>query len=367
MGVLNGAGATSSIAARYARWDGVGRPFQVIDTVVPAEPGSGEVLVAVDLATVCGSDVHTVRGHRSSPAPGVLGHEQVGRVVAVGTGATPTHVDGSAVRPGDRIVWSVAASCGHCRRCRSGIPQKCLTLRKFGHEPLDPARPLTGGFATHCLLPAGTATVRVPEQVPDALAAPAACATATVAAVLDAAGALGEGSRVLVTGAGMLGMTAVAMAARRGAHVVVSDPSPTRREQARRFGAAAVTDAPRAGAYDVALELSGAPAAVRACIDGLDIGGVAVLAGTVSPGPAVEVDPEAIVRGLKTITGVHNYAPAHLSEAVRFLAADHGRYPFEELVVGHYPLDDLDAAFAAAGAAGAAPRQAVLPGRVIAG
>ncbi|MBC3192450.1 zinc-binding dehydrogenase [Pseudonocardia sp. C8] len=348
--------------ARYARWDGVGAPFRIVSTPLPERPGPGEVLVAVDLATVCGSDLHTTRGRRPSPAPGVLGHEQVGRVVAVGEVPDgPRHGDGSPVRAGDRIVWSVAASCGTCRRCRRGIPQKCTGLVKYGHQPLDEAHPLTGGFASHCVLAPGTATAVVPDAVPDGVAAPASCATATVAAVLDAAGPVGPGDRVLVTGAGMLGVTAVAMAARAGAEVVVADPHADRRARALRFGATAAVESPGTRAFDVALELSGAAPAVRTCLDGLDVGGTAVLAGSVTPGPPVDLDPEGLVRGLHTVVGVHNYAPRHLAAAVGFLAAEHARFPFADLVGGPWALDDLDAAFAAAGTPGAAPRQAVRP------
>ena len=365
---------TTAATARYARWDGVGEPFRVVDAPLPTRPGPGEVLVRVDLATVCGSDLHTTRGHRSSPVPGVLGHEQVGRVLAVGTLAVgdaaagapaddpgPRHVGGAPVRVGDRIVWSVAASCGTCGRCRRGLPQKCTDLVKYGHEPLDEARPLTGGFASHCVLVPGTPTVVVPDVVPDPVAAPASCATATVAAVLDAAGSLGPGDRVVVIGAGMLGVTAVAMAARAGAEVVVADPHAGQRERALQFGAAAAIEAPAARAFDVALELSGTPAGVRTCLDSLDVGGTAVLAGSVSPGPAVELAPERLVRGLHTVVGVHNYAPRHLVAAVEFLATEHDRFPFAELIGGPWALDELDAAFAAAGAPGAVPRQAVRP------
>lgn len=351
---------TATLDTRYARWDGVGTAFRMVAATVPAEPGPGEVVVAVDLATVCGSDLHTTRGHRPSPAPGVLGHEQVGRVVAVGAGG-PRSVDGAPVRVGDRVVWSVAASCGACRRCRRGIPQKCTDLVKYGHQPLDETRPLTGGFATHCVLAPGTAVVAVPRAVPDLVAAPASCATATVAAVLDAAGPVGPGDRVLVTGAGMLGVTAVAMAARAGAEVVVADPHAERRDRALRFGAAAAVPVAGGRGFDVALELSGAPAAVRSCLDALDVGGTAVLAGSVSPGPALDLDPERLVRGLHRVVGVHNYAPRHLADAVAFLAAEHDRLPFVEFTGGPFPLDDLDAAFAAAAVPGAAPRQAVRP------
>ncbi|XVV15058.1 zinc-binding dehydrogenase [Actinoplanes sp. CA-131856] len=338
--------------ARYSRWDGVGRPFTVCTTPVPSRLERGEVLIAVDLATVCGSDVHTVSGHRPSPAPGVLGHEQVGRVVAVGPDA-PAAL-------GQRVVWSVTASCGQCPRCRRGLTQKCLRLRKYGHEPWTTEHPLTGGFATHCLLMPGTAIVAVPDAVPDEVAAPAACATATVAAALRAAGPVESGMRAMVSGAGMLGLTAVAMLAERGVHVIAVDPVPARRELASRFGAAEVSAGPAPAEVDVALELSGAPAAVRAALGSLAVGGTLVLAGSVSPGPAVELDPERVVRGLLTVTGMHNYTAADLQTAVDFLASCHDRYPFAELVDGAYPLEKLDDAFDAA-RRGPAPRQAVLP------
>ncbi|WP_205669173.1 zinc-binding dehydrogenase [Amycolatopsis suaedae] len=347
-----------TITARYARWDGAGRPFTVVATEVPGTPGPREALVRVDLATVCGSDLHTVSGARPSPVPGVLGHEQVGTVVAVGDPA-PRCFDGTPVTPGLRVTWSVAASCGRCDRCVRDIPQKCRELRKYGHLPLRADRPLTGGFATHCVLLPGTTIVEVPAMVPDAVAAPASCATATVVAALRAAAADLAGRTVLITGAGMLGVTAAAMAATAGAHVHVADPDPARRERARAFGAAAVGEP--AGEFDVAVELSGAPAAVATCLDKLAVGGTAVLAGTVSPGPAAAIDPERVVRGLHTVTGVHNYRPADLHTAVGFLAEHQGRFPFAELVEGRFGLDELDAAFAAA-RTGTAPRQAVLPG-----
>ncbi|XVV12587.1 zinc-binding dehydrogenase [Actinoplanes sp. CA-131856] len=343
------------LEARYARWDGVGRPFTVCSTAVSSRLEPDEVLVAIDLATVCGSDLHTVSGHRSSPAPGVLGHEQVGRVVAAGADAP--------VEPGQRVVWSVTASCGDCPRCRRGLTQKCLRLRKYGHEPLTEASPLTGGFATHCLLMPGTTIVAVPETVPDEVAAPAACATATVAAVVAAAGPVEPGMRAMVSGAGMLGLTAVAMLAERGAYVVAVDPVPARRELALRFGAAEVAvgaSSDVCAEVDVALELSGATAAVQGALASLAVGGTLVLAGSVSPGPAVGLDPERVVRGLLTVTGMHNYTAVDLQTAIDFLAACHDRYPFAELVEGAYPLEKLDDAFDAA-RRGPAPRQAVLP------
>ena len=345
---------------RYARWDGVGRPFVVVESTT-GEPGPGEVLVEVDLATVCGSDLHTAAGRRGGPAPSVLGHEQVGRVLAVGAGAAPA-VTGEQLAPGARVVWSVTVSCGRCDRCHAGLEPKCRRLAKYGHEPLREEWELSGGFATHVLLRPGTSVAVVGEHVPDAVAAPASCATATVAAVLRAPGRSLAGARVLVSGAGMLGLTATAMASSRGATVITVDPSSSRRDQALRFGAAAAVEVhAQAQEVDVAVELSGAPAAVAGCLGRLDVGGTLVLAGSVSPGPSVALDPEAVVRGLQTVVGVHNYRARDLADAVAFLQDHHHRYPFGDLVGAQHRLDEVDKAIEAATVRGAAPRQAIKP------
>ncbi|WP_406693250.1 zinc-binding dehydrogenase [Saccharopolyspora sp. ID03-671] len=320
----------------------------------------GEVLVEVELATVCGSDLHTVSGSRPGPCPGVLGHEQVGRVIAVGPEA-PRCLDGAPVVPGARVVWSVAASCLRCARCRAGMPQKCLHLRKYGHETWDETAPLRGGFATHCVLWPGTAIAVVDESLPAEVAAPVSCATATVAAAVGAAGPIREGMRALVNGAGMLGLTAAAMLAASGAEVIAVDPHGHRRDQALLFGAAGAQPVGSPiGEVDLALELSGSSEAVQTCLDSLAVGGTAVLAGSVSPGPAVNLDPERLVRGLHRVVGVHNYHPDDLRTAVEFITTHHHRHPFADLVAGPHSLDDLDTAITAAHR-GEAPRQAVRP------
>jgi putative phosphonate catabolism associated alcohol dehydrogenase len=336
---------------RYALWHGVGAPVTVESLDVPVSLPGGGVLVEIEAATVCGSDLHTALGHRPGPSPSVLGHEQVGRVVQVDETAPPTTVAGAPVRVGDRVVWSVAASCGSCDRCSSGLPQKCRTLRKYGHEAVTPEWTLNGGFGTHCVLLPGTAIVVVPDDMPAAVAAPAACATATVAAALEAADRPLEGARVLVTGAGMLGITAVAMASAVGASVVVSDPDAGRRARALCFGAvSAVAPDEPVDPVDVAIELSGHAAAVELAVDALDLGGVAVLVGAVSTSRPVTIDPERIVRGLHRIVGVHNYAPHHLAQAVAFLATT--PLPFAALVEAPVGLEGVGDAVTAAPTSG---------------
>lgn len=313
---------------RAAVWTGTAIELQKVD--VP-ELEDGDTLVRVRLATVCGSDLHTVSGRRPAACPSVLGHEAVGEVVDVG--------DHNELRVGDRIIWSVTVACGQCDRCRCGRTAKCRTVRKVGHEPFDGGWALSGAYAEHIVLPRGTAVALVPDTMPDAVAAPAACATATVMATLEAAGDVAE-RRVLICGAGMLGLTAVGACAAAGARVRVSDIDPTRLELADRFGG--IPD--EGGPVDTAIDFTGSSAAVRSALGRLDIGGVLVLAGSVLPAPPLSLDPEAVVRHWLTITGVHNYEPRHLVQAIEFLSRTREIYPWTDVVSEPVPLDDIASA-----------------------
>lgn len=358
-------------------WTEPDRPHQLI-----ASPGvhlaPGDALVEIEFATVCGSDVHTVRGHRSAPTPLVLGHEQVGRVVALGDGAV--RADGSPLELGDRVVWSLAVSCGTCDRCRRGIPQKCRNLAKYGHERITRGWELTGGFATHVHVRAGTAVVAVSSELPAPVAAAASCATATAVAALDAASRTHDldGALLLITGGGMVGLSAAALAVEAGAEVIVSDPDAARRSFARRIGAIPVDPLAEPGSAEhldtvlaararrgllevnIAIEASGASAAVDTVISRVGVGGTVVLVGSVSPGPAVAFDAESIVRRLVTLTGVHNYTPAQLESAVAFLERSWRTVPLQELVGASYPLAELDRAIEDA-ASGTHVRVGVVP------
>lgn len=290
----------------------------------------GEVLVKIELATVCGSDLHTTAGHRPAKGVQVLGHEQVGHITAFGPGAPATTISGAPLHVGDRVVWGVAVACGLCRLCLRGIPNKCLQVIKYGHEPIRRGWELGGGIATHSHLLPRTPIVRVTSRLPAEVLAPASCATATVAAVIEAGAADRplRGETVLVSGCGMLGLTAVAMATAAGSEVIAVDRDPERRELARAFGAREA-HAPdrRVSGYGVAFELSGANAAVTAALDGADVGATVVLAGSVFTAPPVPVSAESVVRRLLTIRGVHNYRPEHLVAAVRYLeGADHAAF-----------------------------------------
>lgn len=154
----------------------------------------------------------------------------------------------------------------------------------------------------------------------------------------------------------LLGLTACAWAESLGLTAIACDVSDARLAQAARFGARhlakpdaladLVKSVTRGRGADVALELSGSPEASRAAVEVLRIGGTAVWVGAVFPTEPVPLFPEQVIRRCLTVTGVHNYAPHDLAAAVRFLAANHARFPFAELVSRSFPLGEVNDAFA---------------------
>jgi alcohol dehydrogenase len=328
----------------------VGLPLELCDFPITA-PEHSEILVEVIACTLCGSDLHSLHGRRTVPVPTILGHEVLGRIAAFGPTAPRRDAAGEPMHVGDRVTWAIVASCGACFYCRRSLPQKCERQTKYGHEPLRPGRPLTGGLAGHCVLVSGTAVFRVPEPISDATACPANCATATVAAALDAAGPI-AGRSVLVMGCGMLGLTATAWARSLGAACVIAcDVEPRRLVLAETFGAGrvcppddlsgVVKEATSGYGVDIALELTGEPAALETLFPLARLGGSLILVGAVFPSRPIPIVPEQIVRRCLTVRGIHNYAPRHLRAALEFLAA-HPTIPFSTLVAGWQPLPALD-------------------------
>ncbi|MBM4090736.1 MAG: zinc-binding dehydrogenase [Planctomycetes bacterium] len=344
-------------SCRAAVFHAPGQPLALERFPLPL-PEAGECLVRIRCATICGSDLHSYFGRRHSPAPSVLGHEMVGLVAGLGTGGV-RDFRGRPLAVGDRVTWSMVWSCGQCYYCRHGLRVKCERLLKFGHEAIAPGRALMGGMAEYCHLPPGTSIFRVPDNLPDEVASPANCATATVAAVFRQAGPC-TGRSLIVHGAGMLGLTACAMAAvQHASQVIVLEPDPQRRAQALRFGATTTLDSrlpareierqirglmDQRGA-DIGLELSGQPEAVELGLALLRFGGRFVMAGATFTARPVQLSAEQIVRRLLHVVGVYNYAPEDLETALTFLAAVQDRFPFCGLVGPQFTLEDVQAAF----------------------
>lgn len=154
----------------------------------------------------------------------------------------------------------------------------------------------------------------------------------------------------------MLGLTAAALCAERGARrVLITDVEPSRLAWAARFGATdplsvrngiddvveTVRTATDGRGVDLVLELTGNPEATDLGLRQLRIGGRLVLVGAVFPAPPLSISAEFIVRRLIRIEGLHNYRPDDLVEAVQFLQETRGRYPFAQLVERQFPLHEL--------------------------
>jgi alcohol dehydrogenase len=337
--------------SRAVVFDGVPRTFEPRLIPLP-EPAEGEWLVRVVAMTVCGSDRHTWEGRRQGPIPTVLGHEMIGEIVAGGDGCPRHDRRGRPIEVGCRVTWAIVAACGTCPSCVNGYPQKCAVGVKYGHERAVGRRALSGGLAEHCLLAPGTCVVVLDESLPISVACPANCATATVAGAIRACGAL-DGANLGVVGAGMLGLTACAIATASGARVIVAEPDGGRRRRAADFGAAAAFHpddfaSGAAGSLDAVIEVSGTNAGFLAALPTVRVGGTVILVGAVSPSHDVPLSLEGIVRRCLTIRGLHNYGPDDLVAAVDFLERHHGRSPFAELVSEWFPLSDTTGAFTAA-------------------
>jgi len=236
---------------------------------------------------------------------------------------------------------------------------------------------LLGGFAEYCHLLPGTDVLRLPDAVTDAEAATVNCAGATMAAVVETA-EVGVGDCVVVQGLGALGLWGIALARAAGARAVIGlDVVEDRLAMAWRFGAdlvlradevpadrlrSLVAEHSQNGGADVAIETAGAAAALQQGLGLLRPGGRYVTAGLVLPSAPVELDASALVRGMLTLRGVHNYGARHLARALDFAERTRETVPLASLVDLQVPLDAIDKAFALAAGRRSA-RIAVVPSR----
>jgi len=296
-------------------------------------PGPREVLVEVTAVGVCGSDVHYYEHGRIGPyvveAPLVLGHESAGRVVELGEGATRHAV-------GDRVALEPGVPCGRCRECRAGRYNLCADVRFFATPPVD------GAFAEFVAIHEDFAFA-----LPDGLSDEAGALMEPLSVGLWACRKAGvsPGDRVLVTGAGPIGLLAMQCALASGAtEVTVSDVNPHRLEIARRTGATrTVTAGGDLGQADALIECSGHPQAIGAGIRALRPAGTAVLVGM---GPEEEGTlPLSVIQGRELwVTGTFRYAGTY--PAAIALAAS-GRIDVGAIVSGRFGLDEAAAALRA--------------------
>jgi len=290
-------------------------------------PGPGDVLIRVSSVGVCGSDTHYYRHGRVGSfvvdAPLVLGHEAAGTIVDVGAGV-------DRKRSGQRVSIEPQRPDPDSEETRRGHYNLCPHMRFYGTPPVD------GAFCDYVTIGAGYAH-RVPDSVSDDAAALCEPLSVGIAAVRKAA--LDGGSRVLITGAGPIGIVLAQLARAYGAtDIVVSDPDEARREQARQFGATAVADpiAEPIGelGVDAFIDASGAPAAGVDGIRAVRPAGTVVLVGLGAE--SMELPTQVIQNRELVLTGVFRYANTW---PTAIALVESGRVNLDAMVTAHFPLE----------------------------
>ncbi len=328
-----------------------GTPFQAKQHSLDHDLQAGEALLRIRLATICGSDLHTISGARREDTPCILGHEALGEIVEL------RDLVGFAI--GDRVTWTIADSCGECAYCTTyDMPEKCLKLFKYGHASIHKGSGLNGCYSSHVLIRAGTTMVKIPDVVSDAAAAPANCALATMVNAIEKMTVVPES--VVVQGGGLLGLYGCAILRHRGVkHVYCTEINKSRFGLIERFGATPIDvrdwveanrqihDAHPLG-VDAVFEVAGVKQLVAQGLELLRCGGFYALVGLVHPDSDLGITAEQVIRKNLTIRGIHNYGPKHLKEAVEFLEETMSVYPYADLVSPPFPLAKLEDAVAEA-------------------
>ncbi|SDT43710.1 zinc-binding dehydrogenase [Jiangella sp. DSM 45060] len=350
-----------------------------VESLALSGPEAGELLVRVEAAGLCHSDLSVINGSRPRPTPMVLGHEAAGVVEAAGPGV----ID---VAPGDHVVMTFVPSCGHCLECAAGRPAMCTVGAaangagvlvsggtRFSRGDEEFAQHLgVSAFAERTVVSRGSVVV-VPPSVPFDVAAMLGCAVLTgFGAVVNTAG-VRPGESAVVFGLGGVGLSAVMAAVLAGAHPVVAvDTVPSKLSLAASLGASHVLDATADGLVDAvrdltgggadhAFECVGSAAVLETAFAATARGGATVAVGLPDPShrsalPAVTLTGEGrVLRG----SYMGSAAPARdIPRLIRLWEA--GKLPIDRLHTADLAFDGLPAAFDEL-ASGRAVRQLLRP------
>jgi alcohol dehydrogenase len=357
--VLNAMGAEPP----YAR----SRPI-TIDELELTGPGPGELLVRIEAAGLCHSDLSVVNGSRPRPLPMLLGHEAAGVVEEAG--------EGVSVRPGQRVVMTFLPRCGECAACATDgrLPCERGSAANAAGTLLTGTRHLTrageevqhhlgvSGFATHAVVDERS-VVPVGDDVPADVAALLGCAVLTGGGALLNAGRITPDSTVAVVGLGGVGMAGLLTALATGCRVVAVDAQESKLATAREWGAAegftpaeALERKVEAG---VVLEAVGHPRAFETAYRLLGLGGTLVTVGLPAPGATAEIEPLQLTAKAQTVVGSYlgSAVPKRDVPAFEQLWRE-GRLPLERLVSRRIALDEINEGMDAL-ASGAVIRQVV--------
>ena len=312
--------------------DRAGPGLKLTDVPKP-EVGHNDVLIRIKKTAICGTDIHIWKwdewAAKTVPLGMHVGHEYVGEIVAMGE-----EVRGFAI--GDRVSGEGHVTCGHCRNCRAGRRHLCRNTIGVGVN-----RP--GAFAEFLSLPAVNA-FKIPDNIADDLAAifdPYGNATHTALSF----NLVGED--VLITGAGPIGIMAVAIARHVGArHVVVTDVNDYRLELARKMGATRTVNVARekltdvmkglgmVEGFDVGLEMSGVPSAFTNMLETMNHGGKVALLGIPPANTAIDWN-NVIFKGLE-IKGI--YGREMFETWYKMVAMLQSGLDLSAILTHHFPL-----------------------------
>jgi aryl-alcohol dehydrogenase len=351
------------ITAAVARSAGADFTLETVDL---DDPRPDEILVRIAAVGVCHTDLVARDGAMPFAMPAVLGHEGAGIVERVGDSVTK-------VVPGDRVAITFR-SCGRCDRCRGGDPAYCYTmpaLNYIGMRP-DGSKSLRQGetavssnffgqssFATFALA-YETNVLKLPADIPFELAAPLGCGVQTGAGGVMLALACPEGSSLLITGGGAVGLSAVMGAAIQGcAPIIVVEPHAARRALALQLGATHEIDPATGGelagavrailpnGVDYAFDTTGRPETLTAVMGALAPKGVFGIVGIPPPGTPMPGDLGTVLTFGQTVRGIiegDSDPDVFIPQLIAHWRA--GRLPLEKLVRS-FPLDQINAAIAA--------------------
>jgi L-iditol 2-dehydrogenase len=343
---------------------GFNQPVELRELPMP-ELEHGALVVKIEAATVCGTDLHIWDGTFAAGGIGqvnlpiVPGHEMVGRVAALGPGEH-ADVTGSELKTGARIVFT-PGRCGACHYC-TVVGQPNLCTKRIGYGRQSAVYPyLVGGFAEYCYVHPGSSRIRVPDEVKPEWASAASCALRSVIRGFRQLGPIEPWHTVVIQGSGPLGLFATAMAKRAGAAriIVIGDPA-ARLDVARTWGAtetiavsshrepaervSAVRDTTGGHGAEIVMEFSGARTAFTEGVAMTRRGGRYLVGGQVGP-QEVPFRPTLITQNQLTIVGSYSGSEAEYWRAIEFIRRTKDEYDFDQILSGRFRLDQITDAF----------------------
>jgi len=328
------------------------------------KPEPSALIAKVSLATFCGTDVHIWRGElKGSVTPMILGHEAVGRVYVLGEGVKRDSA-GQPIEVGDRIVWDRIWTCGNCYQCKArGNSFACEKRITYGMRIGCSEPPyLNGFFAEYVYIRPNVAFFKVPESLDDTLIPPLTCAFGAVLNGLEKLH-IKPGDRVVVQGAGPVGLYTIVVAKEMGASEVISiDLVDSRLKLAEEFGADHVVNASNytsaedrikrvkelTGGHgvDYVIEATGSLEVIREGLEMLDSGGSYLIIGAGYAGLA-SIAPSTLILGQLKVMGSLGHEARHIAAGLRFLHSRIDKYPFKKIISHIYTLEDINDALAA--------------------